>query len=449
MFGTGIKQSKQSLALKPFVFKIQDGFLVGLATSSDVGSPCPGCVEHWLRQRDVSVQRATVSELTVRRDIIVDLLTENNPHVLYEVTNDGITTRLDSLIFPHPFCKCKKSNYVGLETWPKDINFAFSPITKIICARYGTPGGNIWVTSATGESTVSRQFVNASGIAKDREPSRFKAVEEWLKKAAILDLTLRIGRGETLTAESLQSGQLTSVGMTSGVHAPDGIGVGASREEAILDGLINLAKARTLRKYISHMKCPMLVVGTNNWIRGRVPFFLLQGYDLHILFYPNSTPAWVVGVAALSRIRTDERPIFVFSAGSEIMSTLDDALYRALAVCRPQEENSANFNLRSIQSSDNRTISKLNMWWTHWIYRCPKISLQDVLHLEPYPATTSAWRDYFRDGQEPVSIVTANHDLLPEKIRCLVGLTTPHEKESFNHNVEGIGTWATFRDALM
>jgi len=31
-------------------------------------------------------------------------------------------------------------------------------------------------------------------------------------------------------------------------------------------------------------------------------------------------------------------------------------------------------------------VPKWNEWFQNWIYRCPKISLKDVLHLEPYSA---------------------------------------------------------------
>ena len=81
----------------------------------------------------------------------------------------------------------------------------------------------------------------------------------------------------------------------------------------------------------------MLIVGANNWLRTRVPFFLLQQYDLHLLFYPNSMPSWVVGIAAFSRVKVDEKPIFAFGSASQIGNAMDLAVFKILELCRPDD----------------------------------------------------------------------------------------------------------------
>ena len=91
---------------------------------------------------------------------------------------------------------------------------------------------------------------------------------------------------------------------------------------------------------------------------------------------------------------------------------------------------------------------KLGMWWTHWIYRCPKISLKDVLHLEPYPRSLEAWKDYFRDGQEKVSIVSVNNEAMPSQIRTLVRLNVESDTAQVASNVQGIGIWRDFMNSL-
>ena len=227
------------------------------------------------------------------------------------------------------------------------------------------------------------------------------------------------------------------------------MGAGATHEDAVMNGLTGLAQARTLRKYVNTMKSPMLVVGSNNWVRGRVPFFLLQQYDLHLLFYPNSTPSWVVGVCALSRIKTDEPPIFVFGCDANVLGALDSALGKVLERCRPSDWKAAedgevaSVGDEEISKKESLKNTRLGMWWTHWIYRCPKISLKDVLHLEAYPKGIEHWRNYFTDGQEKLSVVSLNNELLPERLRFLVKVSSPVVSTS-TRNVNGIGTWKTF-----
>jgi hypothetical protein len=434
--------------LKPFVLRLRDSFLVGLGMDPDRGSPCIHCTERWLTQRRVWTEPMKVSELTLRRDLLTDLLEENSAHTLYEISMDGTASRLDCIVFPHPDCECRKNSecYVPRLQVMKKINFAFSPITQLKCARYGTPNGNLWLTTAAGNSPLSEKMTRTFAVAREREASRMRAVEEWMKRAAFSDLGFRLNSGEEFLSQDLRSGKLEAV-LEVGTQPSlgEGLGAGSTPEEAELDALFSLVKARTVRKYSTTMKHPMLVVGAHNWLRGRIPFFLMEQYDLHLLFYPNSTPAWVVGVAAFSRKKTNELPIFLFGADAEITKALDSAIFKMLEHCRPadwkQDDPSSETGLAH--------ASKLNLWWTHWIYRCPKIALKDVLHLEAYPREVSAWRGYFADGQERLTLLPVNHSLLPDKVRHLVKLSGPSLVSPYpGRNVNGIGTWASFQNAL-
>lgn len=440
-------QRKSALGLKPFVIRVKDGFLVGLSMPPEKGSPCTDCVHQWLKLRDVWFEPAEVTDLNIRRDVISTLLAENSPHTLFEVSNLGNVTRLDSLVFPHPECACAKGNYIAPTQWNSETNFAFSPIYQLKCIRYGTPSGNLWLTCATGNGTGARPLT-AYGVARDREKARFMAVENWMKKSAMETLSKRLKQGDRVSAEGFQNGDLHALDLKS--LGGEGLGIGATKEQAMIDSLMDIAKRRTLKKYANQAKNPMLVVGANQWIRNQVPFFMIQNYDIHLLFYPNSTPAWVVGVVAMSRKHTDEPPTFVFASHWDINEALKQSLFRLLEHCRPDEwrveegqlTKGTDFGLPS------KHATKLCMWWTHWIYRCSKISLKDLTNLEPYSTDISSWREYFGDGLETLSVVPLNNTQLPKSLRQIVKINLPPEPKSNVTNIKGIGTWNSFDESV-
>lgn len=439
---------KRSEILKPYVLKTRDGFLLGLAPDADRASPCPHCVFSWLKDRNVWVEKVSLNELTLRRDLIADLLTENTPHTLYEVSKDGTAIRMDCLVFPHPRCSCNKTRYIQKTQVTKNTNYAFSPLLKIFCTRFGTPEGNLWLTRASGATVFSEEMLTVYGVEKDKEVSRSRAIEEWMKKAVQSDLPYRIKRGELIATEVLQTGEYELLGSSPEPQTVMGaVGAGKNREEATLNALIELAKATTLKRYSQSMKNPLLVVGANQFIREKAPFFLLQEYDLHLLFYPNSTQAWVMGMVAVSRVRTEEKPTFVFSAHSDIQEALNQLFYRVLEVLKPEEEVAGKMTVKP--PTHKLGSSKMNMWWIHWIYRCPKIALKEIQSLESYSRNLADWRAYYRDGQEPVSIWSVNTPHLPASIRTLVKVQSPlRDRVHQLRNVNGIGTWAHFQDAL-
>jgi len=442
----GAKNRGQAdVLLKPFVLKLREGYLIGLGMEPEKGSPCIECAEKWLTGRNVFVERIPVSQLSLRRDLLIDLIAQNNAHVYHEIATDGTTTRMDCMVFPHPECRCNKENFVPPVEVTKKTNFAFSPMFQIKCARYGTPGGNLWLTRASGEIPGLGKKLEVFGGGNEREISRLKAVDEWMKRSSIELLRQKAAQPGEITAQDFRTGNHDRAMLSPLLINEEGLGSGPSERDAVLDALHSFALSRTVRKFGTQVKNPMLIVGTNNWVRGRVPFSLLQQYDLHLLFYPNSTPSWVVGVAALSRQKTDEAPVFVFASGPDVVAALDGALAKMLNYCRPSEWMSEEEieEAASRPESVSRQQSKLNLWWTHWIYRCAKISLKDVLHLEAYPDSFEMWQNYFNDGQEKLSILRLNTPLLPEKLRHLIKVYSPSQliASQPGRNINGIGTW--------
>jgi hypothetical protein len=446
------KRPGTQVLLSPFVLKMNEGYLLGMAADPSEGSPCLHCCELWLTRRRIVTERMALADLPVRRELITELVVGNSAHVFYEISKDGTASKLDCWVYPHPNCECNRDGYVAPFQKSKKINFAFSPIQQLKCARFTTPSGNVWLTSALGSSPLTEQSIQVYAAGRDREGSRLAAVDEWMKRAVFSELSLTVAQGKPSIVEDFRSGKLETVPASQimGMSA-EGIGVGANREQALLSGLSALARSRTLRKYSSTMKSPMLMVGSNNWVRNRVPFYLLQQYDLHLLFYPNSTPSWVVGLAAISRVSTTEPPVFVFGSGPEILTAIDSLLLKMLERCRPVDWQNETADFDAIDEKDHNKRQrnlKLGLWWTHWIYRCPKISLKDVLHLEEYRPTIQNWKDYFNDGQERLSTIEMNTPLLPDCLRTLVKVHAPEEGQQVR-NVNGIGTWASFAEAAL
>lgn len=444
----GLRQSDATaLALVPFALKLKGGWLVGYAADPKAGSPCAGCVENWLNDRNVAAKRASVDELPRdARRALESLEGENSPHVFYELTETGQKTRLDCLVFPHVRCSCQKGRYQPpAELGPK-TNLAFSPVFQLKCVRYGTPSGNLWFFTAIGQAPLTLKLAAAHGAHPDREVARFLALETWMKRVASLELRTRLEIGEQFGRESLD-GEAVDIRQPS-PEAQEFVGVGETRDAAVKDSLYQLARWRTLKEFANSGKNPMLIVGANSWLRQKVPFFLLQQYDLYPLFYPNASPTWVVGVGAFSRMNASEPPIFMFGCDSEIGKALDKAIYQLLEVCRPADWRSDPFKNKEGQQDEKG--AKLNLWWTRWIYRCPKISLKDVLHLEKHPSGIDTWASYLQGFGGLPEVTPLNHPLLPAAIRRLTRVEAPQMGGPVDvpRNVKGIGTWSAFRDLL-
>lgn len=444
MFFSG-KRSGPSASgpLKPFVLRTQEGFLVGLAMDPKEGSPCVRCVQGWLEKRGLGSQPGKIEELQIRRGVLAELLAANNAHTLYEIHHDGTVNKLKSTVFPLPGCDCAKKNFTApIENDPAS-NYTFSPISQIKCVRYVTPSGHLWLTSALGVTPLNKERLSVFGVGTNKADSRRNAIDAWMKQAAISDLRVRMSEKEPIAVEVLQTGNADLLPCVA-QNAWQATGAGANYEEATLQALYALTRQKTLKGYAQSAKTPMLIVGANNWIRQRVPYFLLQEFDMHLLFYPNSSPCWVVGLAAFSRVKSDAKPFFAFASDADMSTALEASLAKLLEWARP--EAAEEVESRPVESGFSDKGFKLNMWWTHWIYRCSKIALKDVLHLEAYPRSVEFWRDYVRDGQTPISVVPLNHSDLPMELRCLVQITQPKQESAEPRKVVGIGTLSAFDD---
>jgi len=83
--GTMAEVRGRPFPLRPFLLKLNEGYLLGLAMDPAKGSPCSRCAELWLKQRKVNAEPAPLSDLRVRRELIAELLSENTPHAFYEI----------------------------------------------------------------------------------------------------------------------------------------------------------------------------------------------------------------------------------------------------------------------------------------------------------------------------------------------------------------------------
>ncbi len=426
---------------------------MGLAMDPQKGSPCVRCVQGWLEKRGLGSQPGKIEELSVRRDVLAELLSENSAHVLYEVHHDGTVNRLKSTVFPHPGCECAKQNFAPPAESDPVSNYTFSPISQLKCVRYVTPNGHLWLTSAMGTTALSRERLSVFGSGTNKKDSRRAAIDNWLKQAAVSDLKTRLSSEEPIPVEILQTGNGETLATQRRISDPwMSLGAGPDYESATLEALYSLTRQKTLQGYANSSKNPMLIVGANSWVRSRVPYFLLQEYDLHLLFYPNSSPCWVVGLAAFSRIKSDAKPIFTFCSDADMNVALEGTLAKLLEWARPEVgENPEGQAMEAGEEKGSFSEKgfRLNLWWTHWIYRCSKIALKDVLHLEAYPKSVAFWRDYVRDGQEPISVVPLNHPDLPLGLRALVQLRQAREEHQAARRVVGIGTLSPFQDAIL
>ena len=125
-------------------------------------------------------------------------------------------------------------------------------------------------------------------------------------------------------------------------------------------------------KHEKYIRLPMLIVGANQYTRTLVKFNVLQEYDIHWFFMPNESTHYTLGCILLSRKYPDERP-YILSTDALTTQEAFDKLSKAMS----NELVGHVVGARDVNA-------KLLVWYTHWIYRCPKISLKDVLHLETY-----------------------------------------------------------------
>jgi hypothetical protein len=125
-----------------------------------------------------------------------------------------------------------------------------------------------------------------------------------------------------------------------------------------------LGYAQVVHKDKPGFKSPMLIVGANTYIMQRVDPELYKTYDLFLFFFPHSGHFWRVGLLGMNKNNITDSAFLITSEGVNIVSVL------------------ANLMAMPYESIEIR--QKGIIWLTHSIYRCPKISLKDILSLEPY-----------------------------------------------------------------
>lgn len=430
--------------LRPYAFRLADSWLVGVAADPSAGSPCSGCVERWLRARNIEAQSVPLSEVPHSRDAVAERMLSDTPHSVAEISKDGNVVLLDGVVFPHPSCLCAGRPYVVPEKWNKKTNFAFSPIYSLRVGRYGTAEGNLWLARAEGDGPDGRPFSVVAG-AREREPARFAAVEKWLGRYAAQEAQLS---SRALRSHPIVGGE-PRLGPATTPFA--GVGVGEDWNAAALDALYDRTRRAVLRQHAISGKTPMLVVGTGNWLRSKVPFYLLQRYDVHLLFYPNSHPAWVVGAVALCRKGLSENPHFAFGSAGSVHDAIEQTLVSLVERTRPNDPFAeggtvgGGVEAEPDEAQIRRNVRRIH-WWNHWIYRCPKISQSDLLHLEPYAKSLDPWREYFRDGMAPLELSELNGGALPTGIRTVVavGRDTGAGAQA-SAPIFGVGNWSAMQ----
>jgi GGDEF domain-containing protein len=353
---------------KAFAFKMRDGYLL-MPVGKDVIHP--ESVYLWLRDRGVGgVKPIALSEVEHHRELIDAVSAKGrNPHLFYEITEFGATP-LNVAMEPHPDAK-QETFKAGITkpTTGRGANYAFTSFLQIKSSRFGTPEGNLWLSSA-----------------------------------------------------SNKSGKTT-------------YGVGASKEEAnnvAVDGGLKFEEP-TPRSLMDLEKPPKLVVGANNFLRNKVPFFLLQQYDLFLFIHPSPEGESRVGILSMPRMKYgEEKYLSVF--GSDINKAIDSAI-GALLIQRAANLDEVTDPENKLPARDDKA-EKRAAWLTHWIYRQEKVSLKalgdadTVLHQDPIPPDSEIERLRTRLAETEAKLERAEKELRTSPLTGLRNKRAFDEDES-------------------
>lgn len=128
----------------------------------------------------------------------------------------------------------------------------------------------------------------------------------------------------------------------------------------------NLGHAQCIHKNGETFKDPMLIVGTSNYIREHIGA-TTQTYDVFLFFYPTSEPVWRIGTLLVDRNKIVE------PTGIYVENTCIQSAFKTLFI-----------NIFTLNKTTKEFHEVKSLWLQNSIYRCPKISLRDVLELQPY-----------------------------------------------------------------
>lgn len=119
-------------------------------------------------------------------------------------------------------------------------------------------------------------------------------------------------------------------------------------------------------------KAPLIIVGSNSFLKARLPFYVVQNFDVHLFLCPTADRVWRIGAALFSRLDLDAAPLYVSVENASIETALSELLYACVSEATRVADDAPKVN------------PKLVLWHTHWVYRCHKIALKEVQALETY-----------------------------------------------------------------
>lgn len=310
-----------------YAIKLKDGYLFGTNVTKDgqTKSPSHHDVLNWLKDRNIDaevVDYRSVPEPERKKmsGHIADLLALNDPHTIYETSSyDKTPIKIDAIVEKHPDSPdYKEDNYIPKKQINENTNFAFTPLSSVDSIRFGTPEGNLWVTTTKNSHTGEVKH----SIGKSKGESRLAAYQG---KAS----------GQEGNPELM----------------PDIIGQKQHRGS--------------------------LIAGANSYLRERIPFFILQKLDLHP-FYEKTEGGHRVGIMGTDRIGSN-KPMYVYSDSEKSpKEALNDAINHFVLEAVKTHYKGDSFDTGS--GEPDKKIQKLNTWLTHSIYRSPKVNLKDFLN---------------------------------------------------------------------
>lgn len=139
----------------------------------------------------------------------------------------------------------------------------------------------------------------------------------------------------------------------------------------------NLGMMQVILKDEPGFKFPMMIVGANSHIHQHIKHSIAKYYDVHLFFSPNDTTEYYVSALVMSRT-LDTEPYIITSyekssshAILKLFENVNSTFFVKGNVVNP---------LDALSPIDKRK----GLWINNSMYRCAKISLKDVLHLETY-----------------------------------------------------------------
>ena len=120
---------------------------------------------------------------------------------------------------------------------------------------------------------------------------------------------------------------------------------------------------------------PMLVVGGNTYTRANIPASILQEYDAFLLFYQTTQAVWKTGV-----FLAHKQDCRIYYSVYNDSLVIGESLKNCFKCLEDIVETGKERDLTSITKNE----IKFATWVTSWLYKLPKISMKDILHLENY-----------------------------------------------------------------